>query len=35
MTQMGSAVVIDDFAGNTITLQNVNIGDLSIVDIIF
>ncbi|MCG6902948.1 MAG: hypothetical protein LJE68_09730 [Rhodobacter sp.] len=35
MTQVGSDVVIDDFAGNTITLLNVSLGDLNGVDFVF
>ncbi len=35
MTQVGSDVVIDDFAGNTSTLLNVNIGDLHAADFVF
>jgi hypothetical protein len=35
MTQVGADVVIDDFAGNTITILGVNIGDMNGVDFIF
>ncbi|PCH69076.1 MAG: hypothetical protein COC12_09485 [Rhodobacteraceae bacterium] len=35
MTQVGADVVIDDLAGNTITLANVLLGDMDAVDFIF
>ena len=35
MSQVGSDVVIDDLAGNTITLENVSLGDLDATDFIF
>jgi Ca2+-binding RTX toxin-like protein len=35
MTQAGADVVIDDFAGNTITLQGVNIADMNGADFVF
>jgi Laminin B (Domain IV)/RTX calcium-binding nonapeptide repeat (4 copies) len=35
MSQVGADVVIDDLAGNTITLLNVTLGDLDAVDFIF
>lgn len=34
-SQIGTDVVIDDLLGNTITLENVDIGDLNIADFIF
>jgi VCBS repeat-containing protein len=35
MTQVGANVLIDDFAGNTITLLGVNISDMNAADFIF
>lgn len=35
MTQVGADVVIDDFAGNTITVLNVNIADMNAADFEF
>jgi serralysin len=35
MTQVGADVVIDDFAGNTITLEGVSLGDLDTADFVF
>ena len=35
MTQVGTDVVIDDFAGNTITLEGVNLADMDEADFVF
>ena len=35
MTQVGNNVVIDDFAGNTVTITNVLIGDLDAANFTF
>ncbi len=35
MTQVGGDVVIDDFAGNTITINGLSIGDINLLDFIF